>query len=321
MACTHPSLYVRDAHDACVVLEAVRKGVLPLWTKRLTPAERNSVRPGNIYVWEEADEKGGLERWTDGRRWTQSRMRLDFLFYEELAPLTEEDKEVKRQLRSSAEASNTAPPSRRRERMLRANGLAKQTISMLVKTGEQQTLKRWHLVAYTSLDDKRAPLPLIDHYENLRSIVVPERVFFTTRGYSWDKKPLNDRYSLNAGTPDGTMSVDSNHSQDSASRSFTKSAPSPPTAVRRPNLTYRNSDKDSARARTPSATRSLPENGFSSPSLTFSGRDKLLQITRLHPKVEEGHTPGGHSYPSQDKGYVPLSPEDRRLLNSFNLRL
>ena len=159
---------------------------------------------------------------------------------------------------------------------------------------------------------------MIDHYENLRNITVPERVFFTTRGYSWDKKPVN----ANA---DG-MSVDSNYSRDRPSRSYTNSAPSPPTSIRRPSLPYRKSDQDSPlRARTPSTTRSLPENVMSPSPLArvngVSGRDRLPQITRLHPKVEETSQSGGRSYPSQDKAYVPLSPEDRRLLNSFNLRL
>jgi len=321
-SCTHPLLYVRDAHDACVVLEAVRKGILPLWTKRLSPAERNSVKPGNVYVWEEADEKGGLERWTDGRRWTQSRMRLDFLFYEELTPLTEEDKEVKRQLRNSAEASNSSPPSRRRERMLRSNGLAKQTISMLVNTGDAK-LKRWHLVAYTSLDDKRAPLPLIDQYENLRCIQVPDRVFFTTRGYSWDKKPLNDKYAINV--PDN-MSMSSNGGSSSplqatSSRSITQPLPSPPH-LRRPSLPYRHSDQDT-RMRTPAPLpRSLPEPLLSKPAMTRGeSMDRRPQLMRLHPRIEA--EPKVESYPSssQDNGYVPLSPEDRRVLNSFNLRL
>lgn len=60
---------VRDAQDACVVLEAVRQEILPLWTRRLNPIERQNIQPGNIFVWEEAEEKGGLERWTDGRRY------------------------------------------------------------------------------------------------------------------------------------------------------------------------------------------------------------------------------------------------------------
>jgi hypothetical protein len=74
--------------------------------------ERDQLTSGNVFVWEEADFKGGLERWTDGRRWyalsvlplitmlihwsrSQSRMRGDYLFYEEKVETTQEEREVK----------------------------------------------------------------------------------------------------------------------------------------------------------------------------------------------------------------------------------
>jgi len=60
---------VRDAHDAQVLLEAVRLNMLPLIRRRLGVAERQCLRSGNVYVWEEAEDEGGLLRWTDGRRW------------------------------------------------------------------------------------------------------------------------------------------------------------------------------------------------------------------------------------------------------------
>lgn len=60
---------LRDAADAHIVFEAVRLGVLPLIRRRLTPEERDLLASGNVFVWEEAEHKGGLERWTDGRRW------------------------------------------------------------------------------------------------------------------------------------------------------------------------------------------------------------------------------------------------------------
>ena len=60
---------LRDARDALVVFEAVRIGVLPLIKRCLTSDERDHLCSGNVFVWEEAEHKGGLERWTDGRRW------------------------------------------------------------------------------------------------------------------------------------------------------------------------------------------------------------------------------------------------------------
>jgi len=52
------------------VFEAVRLGILPLIKRRLTSEERDYLTSGNVFVWEEAEHKGGLERWTDGRRWS-----------------------------------------------------------------------------------------------------------------------------------------------------------------------------------------------------------------------------------------------------------
>lgn len=60
---------IRDAHDAHVVLEAVRQNVLPLIKRRLLASEREQLQSGHVYVWEEAQDDGGLLRWTDGRRW------------------------------------------------------------------------------------------------------------------------------------------------------------------------------------------------------------------------------------------------------------
>ena len=64
-----PCIDIRDARDAHIILEAVRLGVLPLITRRLSSTEREQLSSGHVFVWEEAEFKGGLERWTDGRRW------------------------------------------------------------------------------------------------------------------------------------------------------------------------------------------------------------------------------------------------------------
>jgi hypothetical protein len=63
---------IRTAHDAHVVFEAVRRGLLPMITHRLSAADRDLLRSGEVFCWEEADYKGGLERWTDGRKWCVS---------------------------------------------------------------------------------------------------------------------------------------------------------------------------------------------------------------------------------------------------------
>lgn len=50
---------LRDARDAHVVFEAVRLGILPLITRRLTASEREQLTSGNVFVWEEAEHKQG----------------------------------------------------------------------------------------------------------------------------------------------------------------------------------------------------------------------------------------------------------------------
>ena len=77
---------IRNANDAHRIFEAVRLGLLPLVTRRLTPTERDLLRSGQVFVWEEGSSSGGgaedgtpsagLERWTDGRRWYVRTIRL-----------------------------------------------------------------------------------------------------------------------------------------------------------------------------------------------------------------------------------------------------
>lgn len=73
---THSRLHVRDTRDAHVVLEAVRRGLLRPVERRLNDLERNvNIRSGSVFVWEESNQETGIKRWTDGRLWSQSRMR------------------------------------------------------------------------------------------------------------------------------------------------------------------------------------------------------------------------------------------------------
>jgi hypothetical protein len=50
-----PSAYVSQSDLRCSIhiLEAVRLGLVPRVTRRLTGQERSMIRPGTIWVWEE----------------------------------------------------------------------------------------------------------------------------------------------------------------------------------------------------------------------------------------------------------------------------
>jgi hypothetical protein len=101
---------LKSPSDAIYILEAVRQGLLPRCSRRLTGNERSRIGPGSVWVWEEGEigsfeprgdgvEGGGgwlthvliqteetnMRRWTDGRRWGASRVGAGgFLIYREV---------------------------------------------------------------------------------------------------------------------------------------------------------------------------------------------------------------------------------------------
>ena len=79
-----------------LILEGVRRNVMPRVTRRLTGHERQAIRAGTVWAWEEGELLGPLmngadsvgetcmKRWTDGKRWEASRVgQGGFLLYAE----------------------------------------------------------------------------------------------------------------------------------------------------------------------------------------------------------------------------------------------
>ncbi|OCH89382.1 hypothetical protein OBBRIDRAFT_813202 [Obba rivulosa] len=315
---THPALHLRDARDAHIVFEAVRLNILPLITRRLTANEREALGSGNVFVWEEAEHKqGGLERWTDGRRWSQSRMRGDYLYYEEKIETTPEEKEAKaaRRARRTLDPFAYQPtPTRRQDRPSKPNGLTKQTYSTHVRVHPSELPRKWHIVAYFSGDDYTC-LPVVENYENLRNLRIPEGIYATTKGNltritttvntgeSHEHSQLNaDRsewspapWSLPSHSPGHTGPHSSDRPLSSSSSSSTSTilhSSGPYVVTRRPL--------------TPSAPSALPR------LATFIPTNSLSPHTQT-----TGTSPSGTSHTS----YSPLTAEDRRALNSFRVVL
>ncbi|KAF7303367.1 hypothetical protein MIND_00564500 [Mycena indigotica] len=173
---THPRLHIRNMADALVVLEAVRRRLLRLITVRLSGSERDELQAGNVFVWEESDEDGGLVRWTDGRRWSQSRVVGDSLFYQEKIEMTDAEKDAKALRRAQRVVNpslNLAPPPRNK-RPGKSDGLTKQTYSFQVVKQQGRRSCKWHLVAYTRL-------PVLEDYDVFADIRAPEGVFSKSR--------------------------------------------------------------------------------------------------------------------------------------------
>lgn len=74
--------FIGNTHDALIVFEACRRGLLPRATGRLSEAERKAIKSGDIFVFNE--EESQIKRWTDGKRWSPSRILNNFLIYREI---------------------------------------------------------------------------------------------------------------------------------------------------------------------------------------------------------------------------------------------
>jgi len=81
----------------------------------------------------------GIERWTDGRRWSCSRVKNDFLFYQEKLP----------DINDEAVSAAMLP-----------NRLVKQTYSVYVNTSDGR--RKWHLVAYYTPETRDSLLTVDD---------------------------------------------------------------------------------------------------------------------------------------------------------------
>ncbi|KAK2034839.1 hypothetical protein LX32DRAFT_689090 [Colletotrichum zoysiae] len=142
--------YVRTPADAIKLFEACRLGLLPRVQRRLSEKERQSIRSGSVFVWDERE--AGMRRWTDGKSWSASRVSGSFLTYREMegkrgsgfgggggrrgAGKTPDSG------RGSDEDQDDGEPEGYR---YKADGLMKQSFSITTSTGQHL-----HLISYYS---------------------------------------------------------------------------------------------------------------------------------------------------------------------------
>ncbi|KAJ7141242.1 hypothetical protein C8R44DRAFT_243308 [Mycena epipterygia] len=163
---TCTNLRIRSVEDAHKIFYAVRKGVLRMVTRRLDSDERAALCTGCVYAWEERSPNTeitglGIERFTEGRRWSASRVRDEFLFYYEKFVSSDNHRS----------GGGGAPP-------VNWEQLVKQTYSVWVDTGKGK--RKWHLTAYftqRTVDD----LGTVDDIEDVCGLQVPEGMFTSTR--------------------------------------------------------------------------------------------------------------------------------------------
>ncbi|KAJ7103889.1 Gti1/Pac2 family-domain-containing protein [Mycena epipterygia] len=287
---------IRNVSDVLVVLEAVRRGILPLITLRMSVNDRYQLRNGNVFVWEESPDEGGLVRWTDGRRWSQSKVCANCLFYEEKVDVTEEEREAKalRRARRICNPGLDIRPPRRNQRPSKSGGLTKQTYSFLVQLPGSCEARKWHIVAYSLWPD-RARLPVIEDYPVLRDIRVPMGVF--ARSKAFDTVPVYHSSHLATESPQGSC------------RNMRPTADTPRLLQM---------------VRTSACHHPVPAQGPELPSFS-PGRDTGTDI--VLPPISWLSSPSWGSIaaynfpPVPPHNWHPVSQEDRRILDSFRLSL
>eukprot|EP00842_Homolaphlyctis_polyrhiza_P001516 jgi/Hompol1/2365/HPOL_002919-RA len=73
--------FLQTPLDAAIMIHAAHSrfgGIAPV-QRRLTSFERDQIKPGSVFVFSESDS--GMKRWTDGMRWSKSRVEGQFLVY------------------------------------------------------------------------------------------------------------------------------------------------------------------------------------------------------------------------------------------------
>ncbi|KAJ1731394.1 Gluconate transport-inducing protein [Coemansia biformis] len=160
--------FVDTAFDALLLFDACCNGLLPRVQRRFGDRERQTIRPGAVYVWDE--EETGMRRWTDGRTWSPSRVHGCFLIYYELEGrrhqfVNRNGQGAGRRARNSprsaqSKASSSSPSSSPSSSLFasydpcppnvvqKEQGLIKKALSLCTNNK-----KRLHLVCYYSRED------------------------------------------------------------------------------------------------------------------------------------------------------------------------
>ncbi|KAJ1834656.1 Gluconate transport-inducing protein [Coemansia sp. RSA 2711] len=151
--------YIENADDALLLFEACRVGILQRRKRRLCDRERRNLRSGSVYVWDESES--GIRRWTDGKRWSPSRVNSFFLMYTELEPRLSQDDELVEARRS---ASSDVPMD---------DGLTKKAFSMFTTDNN-----KLHVMCYyrkADVESGRLGTPSRD--PRLSDITVPRSLY------------------------------------------------------------------------------------------------------------------------------------------------
>jgi Gti1/Pac2 family transcription factor len=145
--------HVRTPQDAIILFEACRIGMLPRVQRRLSEKERQSIRSGSVFVWDERE--AGMRRWTDGKSWSASRVSGSFLTYREMegkrggTGFAQPTKTPESGRNSGDDGDGEEGPDGYR---YKPDGLVKQSFSITTSTNQHL-----HLISYYSRSHPNPP--------------------------------------------------------------------------------------------------------------------------------------------------------------------
>lgn len=161
--------HVRTPADAIILFEACSFDLFPRVRKRLSEKERQLIRSGPVFVWDERE--AGIRRWTDGKSWSASRVSGSFLTYREMegkrrgGSATQSSVlklgETSESPRGSGEDQRDGPDNGPDGYRYKPNGLMKQSFSITTSAGHHL-----HLISYHSrlhLSTASLQQPTTDH--------------------------------------------------------------------------------------------------------------------------------------------------------------
>lgn len=168
--------HVRTPNDAIILFEACRIGILPRVQRRLSEKERQQIKSGSVFVWDERE--AGMRRWTDGKSWSASRVSGSFLTYREMegkrggsavptAPVAKRASGKSPGGSSNGDSEGEGPDGYR----YKPDGLMKQSFSITTSSGQHL-----HLISYYSRSNSNN-LPQPTNDAQLRHIRPPKNMY------------------------------------------------------------------------------------------------------------------------------------------------
>ncbi|KAK1831246.1 Gti1/Pac2 family-domain-containing protein [Podospora conica] len=183
---------VQTPGDAIKLFEACRIGMLPRVQRRLSEKERQGIRSGSVFVWDE--KEAGMRRWTDGKSWSASRVSGSFLTYREMegkrgnvngqGPKRSTGKTPDSGRGSEEDLDDTEPDGYR----YKPDGLMKQSFSITTSAGQHL-----HLISYFARGAAGNDLPTPSNDSQFRAVGTPAKGLYPESSLQDTQIPLNTK--------------------------------------------------------------------------------------------------------------------------------